>query len=395
MKLLALWSVILLVIVGALGAGYYALKRSRDAARTPAGGSARVSRENLEVLVRTQGLIVAATTIEVKSRASGYVQAIHASAGDRVKKDQILLEVDPARSRLNEDEMTNEVEAARSQVRLSEESGDPEHVGLRRRRLERQRELEQKGLIKREDVETAQYDLAAAERALRGQQKQLEAAKLRLETSMTRLRRAQTESSFTIIRAPIDGVVMTRAVEVGSGVTSFSDSAQGGNVLFKIGSLDRLAFEGSLAVSDLTRVTTGLPARVRSDAWPAPATGSVSYVGQEAMPQAQSSSAGTNRAATFQVKIQLEATSGTNLPLNVPAVADIVVSTVPSALVVPFSCVRYLPNSQGILREQKGGVIEERTVKLGPVTGGKVQVSGAIQEGAQVVGCGPANAIRP
>lgn len=395
MKRRVLWSLLLLTVLAAVGIGY-PVWRSRAAVRAPAGGSARVTRENLDVLVRTQGLIVAATTIEVKSRASGYVQAIHASAGDRVKKDQVLLEVDPSRSRLNEDEARNEVEAARSQVRLSEESLDPERIALLRRRHERQRELEQKGLIKREDVETAQYDLAAAERGLRSQQKQLEAARLHLETSMTRLRRAQTESSFTTIRAPIDGVVMTRAVEVGSGVTSFSDSVQGGSVLFKIGSLDRLAFEGSLAVSDLTRVRAGLRARITSDAWPAPATGAVMYVGQEAIPQAQSAT-GTQRAATFQVKIQLDPQTANNLPLNVPAVADIVISTVPSALVVPYSCVRHLPNSQGTLREDKGGVIQERSVKLGPVTAGKVQVTGDIQEGATIVGCGPVNAsaIRP
>jgi HlyD family secretion protein len=387
-----LWSVSVLALVAAAGVGY-AVWRSRAKARVPTGVSARVTRENLDVIVRTQGLIVAATTIEVKSRASGYVQAIYASAGDRVRRDQVLLEVDPSRSRLNEDEARNEVEAARSQVRLSEESLDPERIALLRSRLDRQRELEQKGLIKREDVETSQYDLAAAERAFRSQQKQLEAARLRLETSMTRLRRAQTESSFTTIRAPIDGVVMTRAVEVGSGVTSFSDSVQGGSVLFKIGSLDRLAFEGSLAVSDLTRVKAGLPARITSDAWPAPATGAVMYVGQEAIPQAQTSSSGTQRAATFQVKIQLDPQTAKNLPLNVPAVADIVISTVPSALVVPYSCVRHLPNSQGTLREDKGGVIQDRSVKLGPVTAGKVQVTGEIQEGATIVGCGPINAV--
>src|SRR5688572_23834368 len=156
-----LWSVSVLALVAAAGVGY-AVWRSRAKARVPAGVSARVTRENLDVIVRTQGLIVAATTIEVKSRASGYVQAIYASAGDRVRRDQILLEVDPSRSRLNEDEARNEVEAARSQVRLSEESLDPERIALLRSRLNRQRELEQKGLIKREDVETSQYDLAAA-----------------------------------------------------------------------------------------------------------------------------------------------------------------------------------------------------------------------------------------
>lgn len=373
----------------ALTVGYGFIFRPTGAATT--GGSARVTRESLDVLVRSQGLIVAATTIEVKSRASGYVQAVYATAGDRVRKDQILLEVDPARSRLNEEEARNEVESARSQVRLSEESRDPDRIAHLKRRLERQRELFEKGLSKREDVESAEYELASAERAFRGQEKQLEAASVRLDTSLTRLRRAQTESTFTTIRAPIDGVILSRAVEVGSGVTSFSDSVQGGSVLFKIGSLDRLAFEGSLAVSDLTRVKPGLAARVASDAWPAPAVGTVSYVGQEAIAQTQpQSSAQPNRAPTFQVKVQLDAAAARDLPLNVPAVADIVVSNVANALVVPFSCIRHMSNGQSAIRELAGGGTRERIVKLGPVSAGKVQIIGDVAEGTQIAGCGAA-----
>jgi HlyD family secretion protein len=381
--------------VAIAGVAAYLMMRSTASAAT-SGGVAKVARENLDVIVRSQGLIVAATTIEVKSRASGYVQAVHATAGDRVKRDQILLEVDPARSRLDEEEMRNEVEVAKSQVKLSEESRDPDRLTLLRKRLERQRDLFEKGLSKREEVDNAEYELASAERALRSQEKQLDAARVRLETALTRLRRAQTESSFTIIRAPIDGVILSRAVEVGSGVTSFSDSAQGGSVLFKIGSLDRLAFEGSLAVSDLTRVKPGLAAQVASDAWPAPAAGRVTYVGQEAMPQQQASSQQSNRAPTFQVKVQLDASAAKDLPLNVPAVADIVVSTVPNALVVPFSCVRHLPNSQGSIRELSGGTARERLVKLGPVSAGKVQIIGEVAEGASITGCGTLpNAVRP
>jgi uncharacterized iron-regulated membrane protein len=59
-----LWSVSVLALVAAAGVGY-AVWRSRAKARVPAGVSARVTRENLDVIVRTQGLIVAATTIEV------------------------------------------------------------------------------------------------------------------------------------------------------------------------------------------------------------------------------------------------------------------------------------------------------------------------------------------
>jgi HlyD family secretion protein len=245
-----------------------------------------------------------------------------------------------------------------------------------------------RGLIKREDLEQVEYELAAAERSLRGQHKQLEATRARLETALTRLRRAETESSFTIIRTPIDGIVMDRAVELGSGVTSFSDSVQGGTVLFRIGSLDRPAFEGTLAISDLTKVKPGLTANVTSDAWPEAARGVVSYVGQEAQTDDRT------KAATFEVRIQLD-TAARDRPLNVPAVAEIVVSKVSNALVVPLACVQHRPGGQAMLRESAGGATRERLVKLGPSSGTKVQILGDVTEGTTVAGCGAGSADRP
>jgi HlyD family secretion protein len=385
MKKRLLWVTALLVV--AASATAYFVWRPAASADT-VGGTASVERGIHQVVVRSQGLIVSATTIEVKSRASGLVQTIHATAGDRVSKGQILLEVDPARSRLNEEEMRNEVENARSQVRLAEESIDPERVGLAQRRLARAQELAKEGLNTREAIEQAEYDFASAERTLRNQHQQLEAAQRRLEIALTRWRRSEIESTFSVIRSPIDGVVLSRAVEIGSGVTSFSDSAQGGTVLFKIGSLDRLAFDGILAISDLTRIKPGLAARITSDAWREPTTGVVSYVAQEATAQTQGSSA-ANRAPTFQVKIQLEALAK-DLPLNVPATAEIIVETVRDALVVPYSCVRHLPNNEGRLQESADGTVRERSVKLGAVTAGKVQIIGDVTEGTRVVGCGRA-----
>jgi multidrug efflux pump subunit AcrA (membrane-fusion protein) len=77
MKRVLVWgSIVVVVLVGLATAGYFAFLRP-SAARVLTGSSAKVTREDLDVLVKCQGLIVAATTIEVKSRASGYVQKIH------------------------------------------------------------------------------------------------------------------------------------------------------------------------------------------------------------------------------------------------------------------------------------------------------------------------------
>ncbi len=129
------------------------------------------------------------------------------------------------------------------------------------------------------------------------------------------------------------------------------------------------------------KIKPGLAARVTSDAWREPTAGVVSYVAQEAIAQTQSSS-GANRAPTFQVKIELEA-APKDLPLNVPATAEIIVETLADALVVPYSCVRHLPNSQGTLRESSNGTVRDRSVKLGAVTAGKVQIIGDVAEGTQ------------
>jgi hypothetical protein len=127
---------------------------------------------------------------------------------------------------------------------------------------------------------------------------------------------------------------------------------------------------------------------VTSDAWRERAAGVVSYVAQEAVAPTQSS---PNRAPTFQVKVELEGVHK-DLPLNVPATAEIVVETVPDALLVPYSCVRHLPNGQGTLRESANGTVREHTVKLGAITAGKVQIIGEVAEGTRVVGCGRASA---
>jgi len=152
MKRRLLWSALFIVIL-AVGAGVYFFTRPQAAADTAGGTTAKVTKATHEVVVRSQGLIVAGATIEVKSRASGLVQAVHATAGDRVRRDQILLEVDPARSRLNEEEMRNEVENARSQVRIAEDAIDPERASLAKRKLDRVHELSREGQTTREAVE--------------------------------------------------------------------------------------------------------------------------------------------------------------------------------------------------------------------------------------------------
>src|SRR5687768_14614203 len=100
MKKRLLWiaGLLLVALVAASGTAYVIFWRPSVSADTT-GNTGTVERGRHEVLVRSQGLIVSATTIEVKSRASGLVQAIHATGGDRVRAGQILLEIDPARSR--------------------------------------------------------------------------------------------------------------------------------------------------------------------------------------------------------------------------------------------------------------------------------------------------------
>jgi len=160
---------------------------------------------------------------DVIAKVDGEIRKLHVEEGDLVKKDQVLATLDGDRLRLGLSE---------SQARLRKMQRD----------FERNKELQEKGLISEGDFEKIQYDLEA------------------LEASFNL---ASLELNYTQIRAPIDGVVSERYTKLGNTIKS-------GDPVYRVTSLDPLVAYMFVPEREFRQIAAGQPVHIEIDALPGP-----------------------------------------------------------------------------------------------------------------------------
>jgi multidrug resistance efflux pump len=288
--------------------------------------TAVVQRSDLRRVVPADGVLRPAVLVEVKSRASGVVEEISVEPGDDVQVGDVLVELDKerivARKRQAEASLLS-AQARLSQIRRDmtpQQKANHEHsirqaeINLTeaRNQLVRIEELYSKSYATDEELEQAQRAVETAEESLSNAQTQYEldlaggeeediaVAEAQVEIARAELDDVNEELSNTTIRAPIDGRVLTRPVEIGTAVASGTTGNTGGTVVATVGDLSTLFVEANLDETDLGRVQLEMPCRVTFDAF-------VGYVwsGQlvKVYPQGQSGQGGST---TFLVDIEVD-----------------------------------------------------------------------------------------
>jgi HlyD family secretion protein len=184
---------------------------------------------------------------------SGTIKALHADFNSRVRKGQVVAELEPSLFQA-------QVEQARaSVVRLEAEAL---RVTLQRedawRKLQRAQELSAKRLIPATDLETAEMNVRLADAALKAAEAQIAQARASLNQSEVNL-------AHTIIAAPIDGIVISRNVDVGQTVAA---SMQAPTLFVIARDLRAMQVNASVAESDIGRIQPGQPVSFRVDAYP-------------------------------------------------------------------------------------------------------------------------------
>ncbi|MBI4263796.1 MAG: efflux RND transporter periplasmic adaptor subunit [Acidobacteria bacterium] len=245
----------LLVIVGlsAVTASVAAYYRANQTGSGPQWLTAAVIRGDVVETVDATGTLEAVTTVQVGSQVSGTIKALHADFNSRVRKGQIVAELDPS---LFE---TQVEQAEATLVRLQAEVDRAEvQVEDTRLKLARARQLAAQQLIPAIDLETAEANARAAEASRKAAEAQVVQARASLNQSRVNL-------NHTIIRAPIDGIVISRNVDVGQTVAA-SMSAP---TLFVIANdLRRMQVSARIDESDIGRIEAGQPVGFRVDAYP-------------------------------------------------------------------------------------------------------------------------------
>jgi len=253
--------IVLAVSLVAGGIYYY---RSHEGADAPAPMTAAVTRGDVIAKVDATGTLAAVTTVQVGTQVSGTIKALHADYNSEVKKGQIVAELDSSL-------FQTQVDQARSTLIKVQADTDRAKVELddATSKARRAQELYDQKLISRNDLETAVATAAQAEAALKSAQAMVTQARAALNQNQVNL-------DHTIIRAPIDGIVISRSVDVGQTVAA-SMSAP---TLFVIAQdLAHMQVSASIDESDIGRIAMGQPVTFRVDAYPAqPFRGTVSQV---------------------------------------------------------------------------------------------------------------------
>ena len=247
------WLFPLLVLVAVGGAaGYYFYARAH---RPPEVlyKTAPVERRSISSRVTASGTLQARVTVQVGSQVSGRVLALYADFNSKVKKGDIVAKLDPQL-------LQAALEQARANYASAQANAAKANATLvdAERQYERAKTQKAEGLASQQDVDTAQTAAAVARAGV-------DAAKANIEQARAALNQDQVNVALTVIKSPIDGIVISRSVDVGQTVAASLQAP----VLFTIAEdLTKMHIEASVPESDVGKLAVDMPVAFTVDAFP-------------------------------------------------------------------------------------------------------------------------------
>ncbi|MFN0159066.1 MAG: efflux RND transporter periplasmic adaptor subunit [Bacteroidota bacterium] len=304
------------------------------------------------------GTIEPENEISVKSKVSGAVSRIFADAGTYVKAGQPLLEVRPDPTPLELAEAKRNLELA--QVEFANTTKD---------RL-RQESMVQKQLISTKEYEDFQRKYEETELRVNLAKERLEL----LESGKINIGGTKIES---IIKAPIDGFVLSKTVEVGDPVTPLT-SFQEGTVLMKMANMERLLFKGTVDEIDVGRLTEGMETEVKVGARPTDKViGTLSKISLKADKR--------ENATVFAIEILIPKANNITLRAGYSANANIIIQKKDSVLTIPERVVTFRNDSAFVKIPVGPEKEEERYIKTGLSDAINIEVLEGLKDGEEVL----------
>ena len=242
------WIALAVVLVAAA-----ALLAFRGRDQTVQYTTTAVERGDIVDVVGATGTLQAVTTVQVGSQVSGTIASLDADFNSRVRKDQVVarLETSTLDARLSQAQAN--LVAARANVEKARAT-----VSDMKQKFDRARQLAAENLLPASDLETARSNYEGAVAGLRG-------AEAEVAQSAAAVQQARVDLGHSVIRAPIDGVVVARNVDVGQTVAA---SLQAPTLFVIANDLSRMQVNASIDEADIGRVRPGLDVTFHVDAYP-------------------------------------------------------------------------------------------------------------------------------
>lgn len=292
----------------------------------------KVSKGAIISSVTATGTVNAVTTVLVGTQASGAIKQLYADFNSPVKKGQVIAQIDPATFEAQVDQAKANLMSAHANLEKAEAT-----LTDAKRGLGRNRELFSRNLIARSDVDTAEtnHDTAKA---------QVTAAKAQVSLADAALRTAQTSLSYTRILSPVDGIVVSRNVDIGQTVAASFQTP----TLFTIArDLTKMQIDANVDEADIGRIKVGQPVDFTVDAYPDTAfKGTVSQI--------RNAPIAVQNVVTYDVVIKVDNREAKLKP-GMTANVSIIISSKNDVLKVPNAALRFRVSEKIPGGEQRKG----------------------------------------
>ncbi len=245
---------IALVVIAVAGGGAYGYYRYGRKPPEPTVMTAAVSHGDIADTVGATGTLQAVTTVQVGTQVSGTIQELHADFNSLVRKGQVIARLDPSL-------FATQIEQARANLIRAQADLERLKVTLddARMKLKRARELSDRQLIPQSELDTAEVNSRSIDAQIRSSEAQVTQAQASLNQNQVNL-------AHTVIEAPIDGLVISRNVDVGQTVAA---SMSAPTLFVLAADLTKMQVVANLDESDVGRIRPGQRVTFRVDAYPA------------------------------------------------------------------------------------------------------------------------------
>jgi len=355
---------------------------------------AKVTRGDVAQSVVATGKIHPITQVEVKSKASGIVEKLYVDINSVVKKGQQLAQLD-------QQEIVAQVAAQRAQLAGAEANVSTYEANIAQDKvnaaapdlpmykatLDRSIEMQKQGIVSRQALDDANKDYLAALTRRDSSKAQigvdsarLKQARAQVMQSQASLKQLEEQLGYTTILAPMDGVILSRDVEIGDAVSSILVLGSNATLVMTEGDTSEVYVQGKVDEADIAHVYMNQPARIKVESFRDRFfSGKVTKIAPMGVEK--------DNVTTFEVRVSINNPGG-ELKSQMTANAEILLDEHKGVLTVPENAVMYDGKKNATVaipdKKQKDGS-RKVPVKVGLSNGSVTEILTGLKEGDQVV----------
>jgi HlyD family secretion protein len=355
---------------------------------------AAVERGDIARSVVATGKVEPLTKVEVKSKASGIVKKIYLEAGDKVKTGQLLAELDKEQLEASVAESRANLEAAQAARQAAEASyqknlvdAEGTDVPFLKNDMTRAHDLYKQGLIALNTMQDTEknYQLAlnrqsSAARNAQMSKAQVLQAQAQIAQAKAALDDADENLRYATITSPMDGVVLSKDIEVGDAVSSILVLGSQATLVMTLGDTSEVYVRGKVDEADIGKVYVGQAAHIVVESFKDKNfQGRVTRISPLGVEK--------DNVTTFEVRVSIQNSTG-ELRANMSANAEIILDEKKNVLLVPEGAVIFDKDKNTSIEVPypKGDNGRKKlAVKLGISNGVKAEIISGLNEGQKVI----------